>query len=181
MQFQPTALDGAWVIDLDRHCDERGSFARAFCEEEFAEHGLVTRFPQCNLSTNERAGTLRGMHANVATHFEAKLVRCVRGAIHDIIIDLRPGSPTEREWLGVDLTAENGRALFVPEGFAHGFITLADTSDVYYHMSDFFHAEAARGFRWDDPAFGVRWPRPPAVISSRDASYPDFTPSLLAP
>jgi dTDP-4-dehydrorhamnose 3,5-epimerase len=179
MQFTPTALDGAWIIELDRHCDERGSFARTFCEDEFAEHGITARYPQCNLSTNDRAGTLRGMHANVAAYWETKLVRCVRGAIHDVIIDLRPGSPTEREWLGVDLTADNARALFVPKGFAHGFITLSDVSDVYYHMGDVFHADAARGFRWNDPAFGLTWPREPAVISTRDATYPDFVPSLL--
>jgi dTDP-4-dehydrorhamnose 3,5-epimerase len=179
VRFVPTSLDGAWVIELDRHGDERGSFARVFCEREFAQHGLPTRFPQSNVSTNRLAGTLRGMHFNVTSHWESKLVRCVRGAVHDIIVDLRPGSPTERQWLAAELTADNGRALFVPQGFAHGFVTLCDDTDVHYQMGDFYHGDAARGLRWDDPALGLVWPRRPAVISERDATYPDFDPSVL--
>jgi dTDP-4-dehydrorhamnose 3,5-epimerase len=179
MRFEPTALGGAWVIELDRHVDERGAFARAFCESEFASIGLPTRFPQCNLSFNTRAGTLRGMHVNVAEHLESKLIRCVRGSIYDVIVDLRDGSPTERQWAAVELSADNGRALFAPTGFAHGFLTLEDNTDVLYHMGDVYHPDAARGFRWNDPCFGVRWPFGPTVISTRDATYPDFDPHML--
>jgi dTDP-4-dehydrorhamnose 3,5-epimerase len=174
--FRTTPLNSAFVIDIDRRTDERGFFARTFCENEFAEHGLPARFPQCNVSHNARAGTLRGMHFNTEAHREAKLVRCVSGAIYDVIVDLRAGSTTRFEWFAVELSAENASALFVPEGFAHGFVTLADDTDVFYHMGDFFHAAAARGFRWNDPAFTIRWPRPPVVISERDATYPDFNP-----
>jgi dTDP-4-dehydrorhamnose 3,5-epimerase len=179
MRFEPLPLEGAWIIELERNVDERGSFARTFCEQEFAEHGLPIHYPQCNLSTNRRTGTLRGMHANIHSKSESKLVRCVRGAIFDVIIDVRPDSPSHHQWAGVELTADNGRALFVPEGFAHGFLTLADETDVYYHMGAVFQPSAARGFRWDDPAFGVTWPQPPTVISERDATYPDFVPELL--
>jgi dTDP-4-dehydrorhamnose 3,5-epimerase len=174
--FRTTPLTSAFVIDLERRADERGFFARTLCEKEFAEHGLPTRFPQCNVSHNVRAGTLRGMHFNTAAHREAKLVRCMRGAIYDVIVDMREGSPTRFASFGVELSAENASALFVPAGFAHGFVTLADETDVFYHMGEFFHAEAARGFRWNDPAFAIRWPRPPVVISERDATYPDFKP-----
>ena len=181
MRFEATRLAGAWVIEPERHGDDRGSFARAFCEDEFAAHGLPVRFPQCNLSTNVTAGTLRGMHLIVAGHCESKLVRCVRGAVHDVIVDVRPGSPTFGEWIGADLSADNGRALFVPEGCAHGFLTLADDSDIYYHMGRSFEPGVAIGFRWDDPAFGVRWPGAPTILSERDASYADFDPSILGP
>jgi len=177
MIFKRTKLAAATVIDLEVRNDERGFFARSFCEREFAEHGLPTRFPQCNISHNLREGTLRGMHYQAAPHREAKLVRCIRGAIFDVIIDLRVGSPTRYEWIGEELTADNGRALFVPEGFAHGFITLADDTQVFYHMSELFQAQGGRGARWDDPRFGVTWPRAPKVISERDATYPDFDPS----
>jgi dTDP-4-dehydrorhamnose 3,5-epimerase len=177
MRFETTELAGAWVIEIEPHADERGFFARTFCEREFAQHSLPTHYPQTNLSRNSRAGTLRGMHYAAAPDREAKLVRCVRGRIYDVIIDLRAGSPTRDKWIGVELSAEKGRALFVPEGFAHGFITLDDDSDVFYHMSDFFKPEAARGLRWDDPHFGIRWPRAASVISARDAAYPDFDPT----
>jgi dTDP-4-dehydrorhamnose 3,5-epimerase len=179
MRFEPTPLDGAWMIHLERHVDERGSFARAFCEREFAEHGLPTRFPQGNLSTNRATGTLRGMHFNVAPFGEAKLVRCIRGAIHDVIVDLRAGSPTRLRWFGADLTADDGQALFIPSGFAHGFITLQDDTDVYYQMGAFFQPDAARGFRWDDPAVGIEWPLRPTVVSERDAGYADLVPDEL--
>ncbi len=174
MLFQETKLPGAYVIELEKRFDERGFFARAFCEREFAEQGLPTRFPQCNLSRNLRAGTLRGMHYQVAPYRETKLVRCVAGAIYDVIVDLRPSSPTRLGWVGVELSSEDGRALFIPEGFAHGFITLTDGADVFYQMGEFFQPEAARGLRWNDPRLGIRWPREPAVISQRDATYPDF-------
>ena len=172
MRFLETELPGAFVIELERHVDNRGFFARSFCEREFAAHGLPTRFPQSNISRNTAAGTLRGMHYSVAPHAESKIVRCVRGAIHDVIIDLRAGSATRGRSVAVELTAEAGNALFVPVGFAHGFLTLADESDVLYQMGEFFHAESQRGFRYDDPRFAVRWPRPPSVISDRDANYP---------
>jgi dTDP-4-dehydrorhamnose 3,5-epimerase len=173
MRFERAPLDGAWIIELEPHDDERGSFARSFCEREFAEHGLPTRFPQSNISRNRLAGTLRGMHFNAPGHGEAKLVRCTRGAIYDVIIDLRPPSPTYTRWFGIELGAEDGRALFVPEDFAHGFISLRDETDVSYQMSSFFEPAAARGVRWDDAAIGIRWPRRPTVISHRDATYPD--------
>jgi dTDP-4-dehydrorhamnose 3,5-epimerase len=176
VHFTKTPLQSALVVDLDRREDPRGFFARSFCEKEFAEHGLPTRFPQCNISRNVRAGTMRGMHFNAAPHAESKLVRCASGAIYDVIVDLRAGSPTRLEWFGVELSRDNGRALFVPAGFAHGFLTLTDEVDVFYHMGEFFHPEAARGFRWNDPAFAIRWPSTPAVVSERDATYPDFDP-----
>ena len=179
MRFEPTALSGAWLIDLDRNVDARGAFARTFCEKEFSEHGLPVRFPQCNLSTNTLTSTLRGMHYNAAPHGESKIVRCVRGAVHDVIVDIRRASPTRLQWLGVDLTADNGRALFVPAGFAHGFVTLADETDVYYHMGDFYRPEAARGFRWDDPSIAIQWPIEPMIISAADAAYPDLDPDRI--
>jgi dTDP-4-dehydrorhamnose 3,5-epimerase len=176
MHFLPQKLADAFVIELEPHHDERGFFARSFCEHEFEAHGLPVRFPQSNLSRNSQIGTLRGMHYQAATVREAKLVRCVRGAIYDIIIDLREGSPTRFEWIGAELSADNGRALFVPEGFAHGFITLSDDTDVLYQMSAAYRPEGARGLRWNDPHFGLRWPCEPRVISDRDRTYPDFDP-----
>jgi dTDP-4-dehydrorhamnose 3,5-epimerase len=178
MQFIETELPGAYVIELELKADERGYFARSFCEQEFAAHGLPSRFPQCNLSRNDRVGTLRGMHYEAPPSSESKLVRCVSGAIYDVIVDLRAGSPTFLAWTGVELSAASGRALFVPAGFAHGFITLVDASDVLYHMGDFFRPGSARGSRWNDPQFGITWPLVPIVISERDASYPDFDPAV---
>lgn len=177
MIFRETKLAGAFVIDLEPRTDDRGFFARTFCEREFAEHGLPIRFPQCNVSRNKAKGTLRGMHFQAAPHQESKLVRCVTGAIHDVVVDLRAGSPTYLAWVGVDLSAENGRALFIPEGLAHGFLTLEDHTDVFYHMGDFFRPEGAMGARWDDPRFGIEWPATPSVIAERDATYPDFEPT----
>jgi dTDP-4-dehydrorhamnose 3,5-epimerase len=179
MRFIETELGGAYLIEIERHVDERGFFARAFCEREFAEHGLPSHFPQCNLSRNDKRGTLRGMHYEAPPTAECKLVRCVSGAIYDVIADLRPGSPTRMKWLGVELSAESGRALFVPAGFAHGFLTLADESDVFYHMGDSFRPNSARGLRWNDAAFRISWPSAPLVISDRDANYSDFDPSAL--
>jgi dTDP-4-dehydrorhamnose 3,5-epimerase len=177
MQFRETPLAGAYVLELERRVDERGFFARTFCERELAEHGITAGWPQCNLSRNTHAGTLRGMHYNAAPHREAKLVRVVRGGVWDAIIDLRAGSPTRLQWFGVELTAEEGNALYVPEGFAHGFVTLTDETDVFYHMARAFQADAARGLRWNDPRLGITWPRTPTVISARDASYADFDPA----
>jgi dTDP-4-dehydrorhamnose 3,5-epimerase len=177
MRFQETELAGAFIIDLDRRVDERGFFARSFCEREFAAQGLPTRFPQCNLSHTLRAGTLRGLHYQAAPHREAKLVRCMMGALFDVIVDLRPGSPTRLKWVGVELSGANGRALFIPEGFAHGFVALTDDVHAYYHMGEFYEPSAARGVRWNDPAFAIQWPRTPTEMTERDAHYPDFDPS----
>jgi dTDP-4-dehydrorhamnose 3,5-epimerase len=176
MRFDETRLAGAFLIDLEPQSDERGFFARSYCEREFAAHGLATRFPQENLSFNARTGTLRGMHYQAAPHRETKVVRCVSGAIHDVIVDLRAGSPTRFSWIGVDLTSKNRRALYVPTGFAHGFLTLERDTEVLYQMGEFYVAEAARGFRWDDPHFGIRWPASPVVVSERDRTQPDFDP-----
>jgi dTDP-4-dehydrorhamnose 3,5-epimerase len=172
MKLLPTPLAGAWLIDLERHEDERGYFARAWCEHEFAAHGIPMRVAQCNVSFNRRRGTLRGMHYQAAPHAEAKIVRCPRGAIYDVILDLRPGSPTFRKWFAAELTAENQRMMFVPEGFAHGLQTLVDDTEVFYLMSEFFHPDAARGVRWDDPAFGIEWPIADPVLSERDRNFP---------
>jgi dTDP-4-dehydrorhamnose 3,5-epimerase len=177
--FKETDLRGAYLIDLEERADDRGSFARVFCEREFEAHGLPTRFPQSNLSRNRKAGTLRGMHYNLSAFAEAKVVRAQTGAIHDVIVDLRPGSATYLRSLGVELSAATARALFVPAGFAHGFLTLVDDTDVHYQMGDFYQPDAARGFRWNDPAFSLSWPRPVAVIAERDATYPDFDPRGL--
>ena len=176
MQFRPSPLEGVRVVEPELHTDARGAFARTFCTEEFGRHSLTTTFPQCNLSVNDRAGTLRGMHFNVEAHGESKLVRCVRGAIHDVVVDLRAGSPTRFQHFGIDLTSDNRLALFVPEGFAHGFITLDDATDVYYHMGAMYVPSAARGLRWDDPFLAIEWPMPPVIMSDTDASYPDLDP-----
>jgi dTDP-4-dehydrorhamnose 3,5-epimerase len=174
VRFEPTPLDGAWLIELERHEDERGWFARTFCADEFAEHGLPTSFPQSNLAHNARAGTLRGMHFNAPALAESKVVRCTRGAMHAVIVDLRTGSRCCRDWFGIGLSDDDGRALFVPEGFATGYLTLVDDTEVGYQMGRSYAPDAARGFRWDDPAVGIRWPRRPVVISTRDATYPDL-------
>ena len=177
MKFVETRLAGAWQIDLEPHLDDRGFFARAYCEREFGALGLSTCYPQSNLSLNTRALTLRGMHFQAAPYREAKLVRCVSGAIHDVVVDLRVGSPTRLQWVAVELTARNRRALYVPPGCAHGFLTLEDETEVLYQMGDFYVAEAARGFRWDDPFFRIGWPATPLVVSERDRGYPDFDPA----
>jgi dTDP-4-dehydrorhamnose 3,5-epimerase len=179
MRFEETPLAGAVVVEIEPHVDDRGAFARVFCADEFAAAGLPIDFPQCNLSINDRVGTMRGMHFNVEPHGESKLVRCVRGAVHDVIVDLRPDSPTRWQHVGVDLTADNRRALFVPAGFAHGFITLADQTDVYYHMGARYEPGAARGIRWDDPALEIEWPITPRVMSPADAAYADLDPATF--
>jgi dTDP-4-dehydrorhamnose 3,5-epimerase len=180
VEFEQTELAGAYLISLAPHADERGFFARSFCEREFAEHGLCTRFVQSNVSYNHHAGTLRGMHWQAPPHGEVKIVRCTAGAVHDVIVDLRPDSATWLRWTAVELSADNRLALYIPQGFAHGFLTLCDETQVYYDMGDFYVPEAARGFRWDDPKVGVSWPAEPVLISQRDAGYPDLDPSLLA-
>lgn len=179
MMFHTTPLADACVVELDPHVDERGLFARSFCEREFAAQGLATRYPQANISWNREAHTLRGLHWQAAPHAEAKLVRCTGGAIHDVIVDLRRGSPTCLGWFAIELSASNRKALYVPEGFAHGFLTLEDESEVSYWMSESFAPEAARGLRFDDPRLGIAWPVRPRVISERDLGYPDFEEGLL--
>jgi dTDP-4-dehydrorhamnose 3,5-epimerase len=174
MRFTETALPGAFVIDLQPHSDERGFFARAFCVDEFAAHGLRPTHAQCNLSYNIRRGTLRGMHWRAAPLPEAKLVRVVRGAIYDVIVDLRPASPTYLRHIGVELSAENRRALYVPELFAHGFQTLTDDTEVFYQMSEVYQPGLDRGARWNDPAFKIDWPIGDPIMNDRDRTYSDF-------
>jgi dTDP-4-dehydrorhamnose 3,5-epimerase len=176
VRFVPTPLAGAFVIELDMLEDERGHFARTFDAQEFERHGLDPAVVQCNTSFNARAGTLRGMHYQAEPEGEAKLVRCTRGAIFDVIVDLRPGSDTYREWFGAELTADNGRMLYVPVGFAHGFQTLVDESEVHYQMSHHYVPGQARGVRFDDPAFGIEWPLTDLIVSDRDRQFPDFSP-----
>jgi len=174
MIFTETTLRGAFLIDIERHEDERGFFARSWCRREFEAHGLNPEIAQCNVSFNVRKGTLRGMHYQIEPSEEAKLVRCTRGALCDVIVDLRPDSPTFKQHVSEVLTAENRRMLFVPEGFAHGFLTLEDATEVLYQMSEYHVPERGRGFRWNDPAFGIAWPAEVVVISERDRDYPDF-------
>jgi len=175
MIFTETKLKGAFIIDVEPREDERGFFARSWCADEFRRHGLNSRLVQCNISFNNKRGTLRGIHYQVAPFPEAKLVRCTMGAIYDVIIDLRADSPTFKQWISVELTAENRRALYIPEDFAHGFQTLIDHTEVFYQMSEFYHPECARGLRWDDLAFGIEWPFAPWIISQQDAGYADFS------
>ncbi len=179
MRFVPTALAGVWVIEQERHADERGFFARTWCAEEMANRGLETRLAQCSVSFNHRRWTLRGLHYQSPPFAEVKIVRCSRGALFDVAVDLRPDSATFRRWTGVELTAENGRALYVPRGFAHGFLTLAEATEVSYQISVPYRAEAARGVRYDDPFFDVIWPGPVEVIAARDRDYPQVTIDAL--
>ena len=174
MRFTPTELAGAFVVELERHSDERGFFARTWCARELAEVGLPGEFVQGNVSFNRRAGTMRGLHWQADPHAEDKLVRVTAGAVWDVMVDLRPGSPTRLAHVGLRLDADNRTALYIPKGFAHGFLTLADDTEVVYEMSAFYVPEAARGARWDDPAFGIHWPAAVEVISERDAGYPDY-------
>jgi dTDP-4-dehydrorhamnose 3,5-epimerase len=179
VRFIETPVTGVLVVEADPLEDERGFFARTFSTEEFAARGLDSRVDQCSISYNARAGTLRGMHYQAAPHGEAKLVRCTRGTIYDVAVDLRPESPTYLHWAGAELSAGNRRALFVPEGCAHGFQTLLDGAEVLYQISTPYVPDAARGVRWDDPAFGIEWPDAPPggrKMSARDADYPDFDP-----
>lgn len=176
MRFFPATLRGAFRIEMDRLEDARGFLARTWCAREAQEHGLNPRVVQCITSFNGGRGTLRGMHFQAAPHEEAKLVRCIRGALVDVILDLRPDSPTFRNWEAFELTEQNGTALYIPEGIAHGFQTLADDTEVFYQMSEFYVGAAARGVRWNDPAFGIVWPLPDPILSPKDAGYPDVTP-----
>lgn len=181
MRFLPTRLEGAFLVELEPHLDERGGFARLWDGAFFAERGLEPGLAQVSLSWNPRAGTLRGLHFQLPPHEEAKLVRCVRGAIFDVIVDLRSGSPTYLAWEGFELTAANRRQLYVPKGFAHGFETLEPDSEVLYFISTPYAPAAARGLRWDDPAVGIAWPSPPSVLSERDRNWPALSGTLAFP
>lgn len=174
MKFAETTLPGAFVIDIEPIEDQRGFFARTFCRQEFEKHGLNSELAQCNISYNRRKATLRGMHYQAAPRAEAKVVWCAAGAMHDVIIDLRPASPTFKRWYGVELSARSFRMLYIPAGFAHGFQTLEDDSVVSYQMSESYDAASARGVRWDDPAFGISWPEQVVLLNERDRSFPDF-------
>jgi len=171
LRFTKTPLDGVLIVELDLLEDERGFFARSFCRNEFQDLGLDPTVAQHNVSFNRKRGTLRGLHYQAMPHEEAKLVRCTRGAIWDVIVDVREDSATRYRWFSVELNAENHRGLYIPRGFAHGFQTLADDTEVFYQMSEFYHPEAARGLRWDDPRIGLDWPIGNPVISPRDLSY----------
>lgn len=174
MLFHSTSLEGLFVVELEMAEDSRGYFARTFCAEEFAQHGLCTEFPQCNVSFNTLRGTLRGMHTHLPPYEEAKLVRCTRGEIFDVVVDVRPNSSTFGKYFTRHLSAQNGLMLFIPKGFAHGFQTLTDTTEVFYQMSDAYVAGVSRGFRYDDADIGIPWPQSPTVISEADTKLPSF-------
>jgi dTDP-4-dehydrorhamnose 3,5-epimerase len=174
MIFQETELPGAFVIELERRDDERGFFARSWCSREFEAHGLSPHLAQCNISFNKKEGTLRGLHYQAEPHAEEKLVRCTRGAIYDVIVDLRRDSPTFKRWAAEELTAGNHRMLYIPKGLAHGFLTLADGTEVFYQMTESYHPRSARGVRWDDAAFGIRWPLDEPTLSERDACFENY-------
>lgn len=177
MHFVPTSLPGVYVVEPERLADDRGHFARAWCVREFADRGLETKLVQCSTSYNRRRGTLRGLHYQAAPHEEVKLVRCTRGAAYDVVVDLRPDSPTYRRWVAVELSAENGVAVYIPGGCAHGYQTLADDTELLYQMSEFYYPESARGVRWDDPALGIEWPEcSDRIIAPRDRAFPDLPP-----
>jgi dTDP-4-dehydrorhamnose 3,5-epimerase len=174
MVFHETKLPGLFEIHLEPHLDERGFFARSWCQREFEEHKLNSAVVQCNISFNESKGILRGLHYQSEPHTEAKLVRCTQGSIYDVVVDLRNDSPTFKKWFGVTLSQANRQMIYIPEGFAHGFLTLEDKTEIFYQMSEFYHPELSRGVRWNDPAFQIAWPAEPKVISERDQSYTDF-------
>lgn len=172
--FRETNLQGAFIIELERTEDERGFFARTFCRKEFEVQGLNPNLVQCSVSFNKRKGTLRGMHYQIKPHQEAKLVRCTRGAIYDVMLDLRPISPTFKQWVPVELTAENRRMVYIPEGVAHGFQTLETDTEVFYQMSEYYHPESARGVRWDDSSVAIDWPMTPCAMSESDLAHPSL-------
>jgi dTDP-4-dehydrorhamnose 3,5-epimerase len=174
VRFCETKLSGVFEILLEPHPDERGFFARSWCKREFEAWGLNSELVQCNISFNARKGTLRGMHFQAPPHAEAKVVRCTRGGIYNVVLDMRPKSPTYKNWIAAVLTDANRNMLYIPEGCAHGFLTLEDETEVFYQMSEFYNAESARGVRWNDPAFKINWPEKVEVISQRDNTYPDF-------
>jgi dTDP-4-dehydrorhamnose 3,5-epimerase len=179
MIFTETTVAGAWLIEPERLEDERGFFARVWDAAEFAAHGLSSEIAQCSIALTRKRGTLRGLHFQIAPHEEAKLVRCYAGAIFDVAVDLRPDSPTFKRWFGAELTAENRFSLYVPEGCAHGFLALADDCEVLYQISGWHFPDAARGVRFDDPAFDIEWPEPVRVLNERDRTFPDFEVAVL--
>ena len=181
MIFTETKLKGAYIVDIKRIEDDRGFFGRAWCQKEFEEMGLSANVVQSNLSSNKKKGTLRGMHFQVTPFAESKLVRCTRGALYDVIIDLRPASPTYMQWLGVELTADSFRMLYVPENFAHGFLTLEDNTDITYQVTQFYAPGAERGIRYNDPAFNIQWPIDPQIISEKDKAHADFAHEIAKP
>jgi len=172
--FIETKLDGVYIIELEKMEDDRGFFARTFCQREFEAYGLNPRVAQCSTSFNKKKGTLRGLHYQVAPYEEVKVVSCKSGAIYDVAVDLRPDSPAFKQWMAVELTEDNRKALYIPAGCAHGFQTLVDNAEVYYQISEFYHPEAAKGIRWDDPTFGVQWPVENPFVSAKDTSWPAF-------
>ena len=177
MIFQKTKLDGAYIIDMEPIRDNRGFFARAWCSEEFRAHDLITQFVQANLTLSLQRGTLRGLHYQIAPHQEVKLVRCPRGATYDVIVDLRSESPTYKQWLAVELTADNHRMVYIPAGFAHGYQILMDNTEVFYQVGQFYAPEYERGLRWNDPAIGIEWPiNSPLILSEKDKHWPDYQP-----
>ncbi len=178
MQFNSTPLNGAYVIDLEKRGDDRGFFARFFCEGEFSEAGLENHFVQINNSLTAKRGTLRGMHYQLPPAAEVKVVRCIRGGLYDVIVDLRPDSPTYRQWFGAELTSENRRMMYVPRGFAHGFVTLEDDTEALYLVSAFYSPENERGLRYDDPALNITWPVAPSEVSEKDRNWPDLDPEF---
>jgi len=175
MNFTPTAVAGAWIVDLDPRSDERGFFSRAFSRDEFEAYGMNPHVAQANVAFSIRAGTLRGLHYQAEPHQEAKLIRCTAGRIFDVVADVRPESATFRRWAGVELSAANRRMFYVPEGCAHGYLTLEDGSELFYMVSSPYAPSAERGVRWDDPVFGIEWPLDPRCMHARDRAYPDFT------
>jgi dTDP-4-dehydrorhamnose 3,5-epimerase len=179
VRFLTTGLAGAFVIEQERHADARGYFARTWCRTELESQGLEAGLAQSSVSFNRRRGTLRGLHYQAPPFAEVKVVRCTRGSVFDVAVDLRPGSPTFRGWTSVELTEENGRALYIPRGFAHGFVTLADATEVTYLISAPYDQPSARGVRWDDPILGISWPGPVEVIAPRDRDYPDLDVARL--
>ena len=178
MIFNKTPLPGAYIIDLEKKGDDRGFFARVFCKQEFKQHELETEFVQINNSLSAKKGTLRGMHYQLDPHAEVKVVRCIKGRLWDVILDIRPNSPTFGQWFGAELSAENRRMMYVPKGFAHGFITLEDDSEAIYLVSAYYAPEFERGIRWNDPKFNIQWPIEPQVISDKDRNHPDFDPEF---
>ena len=176
MKFLQTGIADAYLIEIEPMTDERGFFARSWCRREFERHGLNPDIAQCNISFNKKRGTLRGLHYQVEPYEETKIVRCTSGAIYDVIVDLRPKSSTFKKWIAVELTTENWRMLYIPSGVAHGFQTLVDDTEISYQISEFYHSDSSRGVRWDDPAFGIKWPSADRVISEKDRQYPDFEP-----
>jgi dTDP-4-dehydrorhamnose 3,5-epimerase len=176
MIFKETKLQGAFIIEVQRLEDDRGFFGRSFCRREFSERRLNPEVVQCNISFNRDTGTLRGMHYQAAPHAEDKVIRCTRGCLYDVIVDLRRESPTFKQWIAVELSEDNRQMLYVPKGFAHGFQTLTDNTEIFYLMSEFYHPESSRGARWNDPAFGIQWPEGErAILSERDRNWTDYT------